>query len=147
MRVCNGRRQINGSRDQQKEERTWLTLCKRKQRRQQRRFFQEDRKASGGPSAWRIVTNPIASYSATTMTITTTHITYTPWMMYGKRLYTAEPSERHDVSITTDLSQHAHCFRFANRADCKRDQLIDRSPIPIVSSRGEVEGESESAWG
>lgn len=66
----------DGSRDQWKEEGTWLTPRKRKRRRQRRRFFQEDRKASDGPSTWRFTANPIASYSATTVTITTTHVTY-----------------------------------------------------------------------
>lgn len=88
-------------------------------------------------------------YSATATIMTTTHITYTPWDDVREKSIHGGPRSRHGVSITTDLSQHAHRIRFASR---KRDRLIDRSiAIPIVSSReyrdeaDEDEEESENA--
>lgn len=142
--MCSGRRQTRLTSGRRKEPRRnfWLTL--RKRRRRRRRFFQEDRKASGGPSAWRDVRRESYSATTTTTTVTTTHITlHTLDDVWEEPIHWGPPG-RHDVSITTDLSQHAHRIRFA-RAIAKRDQLIDRSPIPIVSSRGEVEGESKNA--
>lgn len=92
-----------------------------------RRFFQEEgRKASAGEQ-WSLGMPD----SATTTTMAMTYIDV--HTLNGKSLYTGS-LERHDVSITTDLSQHAHRIRFASR---NRDRLIDR---PIADTDCLFEG-------
>jgi len=85
----------------------------------------------GSPEGeWRFFSMPDRrgiSYSV--VAVRTTHITYTPWMMCGKKpIHWRSPKHR-IVSITTGMSQHATHYIASlcefSKDDCMRDQPID----------------------